>query len=112
MLAREISCGAADTHDEVRGRTIGINGSDVVDDRLFGGTDKPDLAHDDLKHVYGFPGTLVQRYAKVAGELIENQVPAVQRLQHQDLFDRRLLSVARRRADRQQSPQQRALQSR
>ena len=59
MLARENSCGATDTHDEVRGRTISVNGSNVVDDRLFGGADKPYRAHDDLNHVYGFPGTLV-----------------------------------------------------
>ena len=36
MLARECSCRAADGHDEVRGRTIGVDGSDVVDDGLLG----------------------------------------------------------------------------
>ena len=98
MLAREYSRGAAGSHNEVRGRPIGIHGSDVVDDGLFGRADKPCRAHDDLNDVHGFPGSLVQAYAEVAGEVIENQVPAVERLQHQDLFDRGL-SFARRRND-------------
>ena len=110
MLAREYSRGAADGHDEVRGRTIGVHGSDVVDDGLFGRADKPRRAHDDLNDVHGFPGALVQADAEVAGEVIENQVPAVERLQHQDLFDRGL-SFARRRNDHQQAAQQRTLQS-
>ena len=87
MLAREYSRGAAGRHDEVRGRPIGVNGSDVVDDGLFGRADKPCRAHDDLDDVHGFPDALVQADAELAGELIENQVPAVERLQHQDLFD-------------------------
>ena len=77
MLAREYSRGAADGHDEVRGRTIGIDGSDVVDDGLVGRADEPRRAHDDLNDVHGFPGALVQADAEVAGEVIENQVPAV-----------------------------------
>ena len=60
MLAREYSRGAADRHDEVRGRPIGVHGSDVVDDGLFGRADKPCRAHDDLNDVHGFPGALVQ----------------------------------------------------
>ena len=93
-----------------RGRMIGVNGPDVVDDGLLRRSDKPCLAYDHLNDVHGFPDALVQAYAEGSGEVIEGQVPAVERLQHQDLFDRRL-SVARRRTDHQQAPQQRTLQS-
>ena len=77
------------------------HGSDVVDDGLFGRADKPRRAHDDLNDVHGSPGALVEAHAELAGEMIENQVPAVERLQHQDLLDRGL-SFARRRTDQQQ----------
>ena len=70
---------------------------------LLGRTDEPRRGHDDLNDVHGFSRALVQAYAEVAGELIENQVPPVQRLEHQDLFDRGL-SCARRGSDNQQGP--------
>ena len=98
MLARECSRRAADGHDEIRRRPIDIHGSDVIDDGLFGRVDKPCRANDDLNDMHGFPGSLVQTYTEVAGEVVKNQIPAIQRLQHQDLFDRRL-SFARRHND-------------
>ena len=106
MLASEYSRGAADSHDEVWRRPIGVHGSDVVDDRLLGRGDKPSLAYDDLNDVHGFRDALVQVYPELAGELIENQVPAIERLQNQNLFDRGL-GFARRCTDHQQAPQQR-----
>ncbi len=111
ILAREHGRGAGHRNNEIRGCASGVNGLDVVDDRLVRGANKSYWAHDDLNDVYGFPDALVQRYAKVAGEFINNQVPAVQRLQHQDLFHRGL-SVARRGGDRQQSRQQGTRQTR
>jgi hypothetical protein len=74
---------------------------------LFGRADKPSRAHDDLDDVHRVPGALVQAYAEVAGEVVESQVPTVERLQHQDLLDRGL-SFARRRTDHQQASQQRS----
>ena len=87
ILAREDRGGAADRHDQVRLGTIDEGGSDVVDDRLFGRADKPCRAHDDLDDVHGSLGALVQFDAEVAGELVNDQVAAVERLQHQDLPD-------------------------
>ena len=88
ILAREDRRGAGDRHDEVRLGTIGEGGSDVVDDRLFGRADKPGRADDDLDDVHGCPGALVQVDTEVAGEGVDNQVAAVERLQHQHLSDR------------------------
>ena len=104
ILAREYRRGAADCHDEVRLGTIGEGGSDEVDDRLFRRADEPCRAHDDLNDVDGCPGTLVQVDAEVAGEVVEDQVAAVERLQQQDLSDRRL-RFARRRSEHQQARQ-------
>ncbi|MGZ5083813.1 MAG: hypothetical protein ACXWBZ_10615, partial [Usitatibacter sp.] len=84
--AREYRRGARGGHDEVR-RMIDVHGSDVVDEGSVGRADKPRRAHDDLDDVHGLPDSLVQTYAKVAGEVIDDQVPAVQRLQHQYLLD-------------------------
>ena len=42
-------------------------------------------AHDDLDDVHGLFGALVQVDAEVAGELVDRQVAAVDRLQHQQL---------------------------
>ena len=88
VLAREDRGGAGDRHDEVRLRAIGEGGPNVVDDRLFWRADRPCRAHDDLNEVHGLFGALVQFDAKVRGEVVENQVAAVERLQHQDLLDR------------------------
>ena len=85
ILAREYRRGAGDSHDEVRLGTIGEGGTDVVDDRLFRRADKPCRTHDDLNDVHGSLGALVQVDAEVAGEVVENQVAAIERLQHQDL---------------------------
>jgi hypothetical protein len=68
------------------------------------------LAYNDLNHVHGFSRSLVQADAEDAGEVIENQVPAVQRLQHQDLLDRRL-SFAPHRNDHEQAAEQGTLQA-
>lgn len=92
------------------GRRPGINGSDVRDDGFFGRADKPGLAHDYLNDVDGSPGVPVEPNAELAGEVIESQVPAVERLQNQDLLNRGL-RLARRRTDRQQDRQQRSLPS-
>jgi len=110
MLASEYSRGAADSHDEVWRRPIGVHGSDVVDDGLLGRGDKPSLANDDLNDVHGSRDVLVQVDPELAGELIEHQVPAVERLQNQDLVDGGLC-VARRRSDHQQAPEHCTLQS-
>ena len=53
---------------------------------------------------------LVQTYTELASEVIERHVPALERLQHQDLLNRGL-SLARRSTDHQQASQQRSLQS-
>ena len=93
ILAREDRRGAGDRHDQVRLGTIGEDGSDVVDDRLFRRADKPCRTHDDLDDVHGSARALVQFDAEVAGELVDDQVAAVERLQHQDLPDRGLSSL-------------------
>ena len=110
MLAREHSRRAAGSHDEVRGRATGKNRSNVVDEVLVGRADKSCGPHDHLDDVHGLPDALVQVYTETAGEVIERQGPAVERLQYQNVFDRGL-RFARRGADRQQPPQQRTLQS-
>ena len=85
ILAREDRGGAGDRHDQVRLGTIDEGGSDVVDDRLFWRADRPCWTHDDLDDVHGLLGALVQFDAEVAGELVDRQVAAVERLQHQHL---------------------------
>ena len=75
---------------------VGEGGSDVVDDRLFGRADKPCRTDDDLDDVHGLSGTLVQFDAEVAGEVVHRQVAAVERLQQQDLSDRRAQLRSRR----------------
>ena len=64
---------------------IGEGGSDVVDDRLFRRADRPYRAHDDLDDVHRASGALVQFDAEIAGEMVDGQVAAGERLQHQDL---------------------------
>ena len=86
VLAREDRGGAADRHDEVRLRAVGEGGSDEVDDRLFRRADRPCRAHDDLHEVHRLFGALVQFDMKVGGEVVEHEVAAVERLQHQDLL--------------------------
>jgi len=86
ILTRERGCRSADTHHEVWGRTIGVKGSDVVDRRLVGSADKSRGPDDHWNDVDRFPDTLVHLHAEIPDELIENQVAAVQRLQHEDLF--------------------------
>ena len=85
ILAREDCGGAGDRHDQVGLGMIDEDGSDVVDDRLFGRGDKPCRTHHDLDDVHRRFGTLVQFDAEVAGELVHRQVAAVERLQQQDL---------------------------
>jgi len=77
---------------------------------LFRRADEPCRAHDDLNDVHGLPGALVQADAEGGCEVIEGQVPAVERLQHQDLFDLGL-SFARRGSDDQKASQRRRLQA-
>jgi hypothetical protein len=55
---------------------------------LFGGADEPCRTYDDLNDVHGLPDALVQADAEGGREVVEGQVPAVERLQHQDLVDR------------------------
>ena len=109
ILAREYRRRTGDCHNQVRLGTIGEGGSDVVDDRLFGRADKPCRTHDDLNDVHGSPRALVEVDAEVAGEVVEDHVAAIERLQHQDLADRRL-SFARRRTEQQQARQRDASQ--
>ena len=90
ILAREYRRGGGDSHDEVRLGTIGVGGTDEVDDRLFRRADKPCRTHGDLDDVHRSPGALIQVDTEVAGEVVENHVAAVERLQQQDLSDRRL----------------------
>ena len=106
MLAREHRRGAADRHDEVRPGAAGERGADVVDHRLFGRADEPRRAHDELHDIHGLPGDLVEVDAEVGGEMIECQVAAGERLQHQDLLDRGL-RITRRRAEQQHARQRR-----
>ena len=81
----EYGRGSSDSHDEVRLGAIGEGGTDEVDDRLFRRDDKPCWSHDDLDDVHRCADALDQVDAEVAGEPVENQVAAVERLQHQDL---------------------------
>ena len=90
IFAREYRRGTGGSHDEVRRGTIGIGGTDEVDDRLFRRADKPCRTHDDLNDVHRSAGTLIQVDPEVAGEVVEDQVAAIVRLQQQDLSDRRL----------------------
>ena len=54
-------------------------------------------AHDDLHEVHRLFGALVQFDTKVSGEVVENKIAAVERLQHQDLpLDRLSCPVCRR----------------
>ena len=53
---------------------------------------------------------MVQFDTEVAGEEVGNQIAAVERLQHQDLFDGGL-SFARRRTEHQQARQRGTLES-
>ena len=86
VLAREYRGGAGDRHDEVRLRAIGEGGSDEVDDRLFRRAHRPCRAHDDLNEVHRSFGALVQFDTKIRGEVVDHEVAAVDRLQHQDLL--------------------------
>ena len=104
IFAREYRRGTGDSHDKVRRGTIGVGGTDEVDDRLFRCADKPCRAHDDLNDIHRPAGTLVQVDPEVAGEVVEDHVAAIERLQQQDLLDR-LLSLARRRSEHQQAHQ-------
>ena len=61
---------------------------DEVDDRLLRRADKPCRTHDDLNDVDRSPGALVELDTETAGEMVDNQVTAVERLQQQDLSDR------------------------
>ena len=103
-LRANTAAGPADRHDEVRLGPIGEDGSDVVDNLSLWRADKPSRADDDLDDVHGCPGALVQFYTEVAGEVVDNQIAAVERLQHQDLSDRGL-GFARRRTEHQQARQ-------
>jgi len=85
--------------------TSGRNG-----DGLLGRADEPCRGHDDLNDVHGFACVLVQADAEVACELIENKVPAIQRLQQENLLDYGL-SFGRGRNDHQQAAQERELES-
>ena len=104
IFAREDRRGASNGHDQVRLGTIGEGGTDVVNNRLFRGADKPCWTHDDLDEVHGSPRALVEVYAEVAGEAVKDHVAAIERLQHQDLADRRL-RFARRGSEHQQARQ-------
>ena len=90
IRAREYRGGAGDRYNQVRLGTIDEGGSDVVDHRLFRRTDRPCWTHDDLDNVDGPLGALVQFDTEVAGELVDRDIAAVERLQHQHLADRRL----------------------
>ena len=86
--AREHRGGAGDRHDEVRLRAIGERGQDEVHHRLFRRAHRPCRTHHDLNEVHRLSGPVVQFDTKIRGEVVENQVAAVERLQHQDLLDR------------------------
>ena len=104
VLAREDRGGAGDRHDEVRLRTIGERGYDEVDDRLFRRAHRPCRTHDDLNEVHRVSGPVVQFDMEIRGEVVDNQVAAVERLQHEDLPDR-LSGPVRRRPEHQQASQ-------
>ena len=111
VLAREYRGGAGHRYDEVRLRDVGENGSDEVDDRLFRRAHRPARADDDLNEVHWSFGTLVQFDVKMRGEVVENEVAAVERLQHQDLFLGRLSGRVDRRPEQQQASQHDASES-
>ena len=94
-LRANIEAGPLDRHDEVRLRAIGEGGSDEVDDRPFRRTHRPYRAHDDLHEVHRLFGALVQFDMKIRGEVVDHDVAAVDRLQHQDLFLDRLSGPVR-----------------
>ena len=85
MSACEGRRGARDRHDQVRLGTTHVGGSDEIDDRLFRRGDKSRGPHDDLNEIDRVADLLIQVHAEVGGEVIENQVAAVDRLQHQHL---------------------------
>ena len=88
-----------------------IGGTDEVDDRLFRRADKPCRTHDDLNDVHRRSRTLVQVDPEVAGEVVEDQVAAIERLQQQEPASDRRLRFARRRSEHQQAHQRGASQS-
>ena len=106
VLACERSCGAADAHHKVWRCAIGVQRSDVVDRSLVGTADEPRLPDDHWNDVDRFPDALVQLHAEIPDELVEDEVAALERLQHEDLFRCRL-SVARERGNHQQAAQNR-----
>ena len=74
------------------------------------GTHEPRRPHADLNVVDGSADMLIQVDTEVAGEMIENEIAAVERLQQQDLPDRRF-SDDRRCGERQTGDQRGASQS-
>ena len=94
--------GAGDRHDQVRLGTIHVGGSDEIDDRLFRCADESRGPHGDLNEIDRALDLLIHLHAEVGGEVIENQVAAVDRLQHQHLPGERL-SLARRRREQHQT---------
>ena len=94
--------GARDRHDQVRLGTIHVGGSDEIDDGLFRRGDESRGSHGDLDEIDRAPDLLIQVDAEVGGEVIENQVAAVDRLQHQHLSGDGL-GLARRRREQQQT---------
>ncbi len=103
VLAREDRAGATHRNDEVRLRTIGEGGDDEVDDRPFRRTHGSYRPHDDLHEVHRLFGALVQFDMKIRGEVVDHDVAAVDRLQHQDLFLDRLSGRVRCRPEHQEA---------
>ena len=109
ILAREYRRGAGTaTMRSGLGRST-IGGTNEVDHRLFGRADKPRRTHDHLNDVHRPLRAPVQVDTEVAGEVIEDHVAAIERLQQQDLSDRRL-RFAPRRSEQQQARQRDASQ--
>ena len=89
VSAREGERRAPDRHDQIRLGTIHVGGSDEIDDRLFRRGDESRRPHIDLTEIDRAPDPLIHLDAEVGGEVIENQVAALDRLQHQHLASRR-----------------------
>ena len=104
VLARENRRGSGERHDQIRTGTTGEGGANEIDHCFFRRTHKPGLTYGELNVVDRSSDAPIQVEPEVAGEMIEYEIAAVERLQHQDLAHRRLRS-ARPRCERQQAKQ-------
>ena len=90
IFAGEYCRWAGNRHNQVRPGSTNVGGTNEVDHRLFGRANKPRRTHNDLNDIYRLLRTPVQIDTEIAGEAIDDQVASIERLQQQNLSNRRL----------------------